>query len=557
MLPDQHPLGPAGRFAGAALAQIWGLPPARTMALVERDLPVEMRDGAVLLADHYAPAGLPERPTVLLRTPYGRGFLAAGMVGEVLAARGYHVLAVSSRGTFGSAGRFQPMRTEARDGQDVVAWLRRQTWFDGRLATWGPSYLGFTQWALASDPPPELRAMIVAVGLHDIPQAGRGHGPLELLNLLTWADVVAHQERLNPFLATARTLLAEQRLGPLLRQLPLDTASARLGGDPLPFYREWVDNEQPDDPYWDQGYRMGEALQRVQVPTLLVGGWYDWFIDQTLEQYTTLRRRGVPIRLVVGPWTHIQVNQQILLTETLAWLDAQVTGQGSPPPRAPVRIFVTGADSWLDTADWPGSRVRAEPWYLGSGGRLTPEAPDLEEGSSTFRYDPSDPTPSVGGRTMLPSGGPQINTSLEARPDVLTFSTAPLEGPLELRGQPQAILQMAVDNPAVDVFCRLCDVDRDGVSWNVSDRILRRNGSVGEVGRVETVHISLDPLAHRFLPRHRIRLQISGGAFPRYARNLGTGDPEASGEAMRVSRQTVYFDRDHPSSISLPVVRLE
>ncbi|MBO0709418.1 MAG: CocE/NonD family hydrolase, partial [Candidatus Dormibacteraeota bacterium] len=134
--------------------------------------------------------------------------------------------------------------------------------------------------------------------------------------------------------------------------------------------------------------------------------------------------------------------------------------------------------------------------------------------------------------------------------------TAPLEGPLEIRGRAEVTLHVAADSPHVDLFCRLCDVDRRGVSRNVADRILRRDPTRPKPGRVETVTLRLDAAAHRFLAGHRIRLQVSAGAFPRYSRNLGSGEPEATGSTMRVTHQTVYFDRSRPSQVTLPVVRV-
>ena len=550
-----RPLRAHARVTGAALSRLWGLPPASTDVLVERDLQVPMRDGVVLLADHYAPGGLPDRPTVLVRTPYGRGFGSALVAATPLAARGYHVLLVSCRGTFGSGRPFMPMVHEAQDGQDVVAWLRERDWFDGRLATWGPSYLGYTQWALALDPPPELRAMVVIVGLHDVAEAGRGQGPLEFQNLLFWSEIVAHQERDHPLIAAARTFTAERRLIPRLAALPIDEAAVELGGDQVPFFVEWVDHDSPEDGYW-QPYRLGAALERVNAPVLLIGGWYDYFIDQTLRQYEILRERGVSTRLLIGPWTHFTVDQQIVMTESLAWLDHYAGGEGPEPPAAAVRIFVTGVGSWLDLSSWPGPHIRPQPWYLNAGGRLTEEPPTLDEERSIIRYDPADPTPSVGGRVMAITGGVQDNAALEARSDVLVFSTPPLEGPLEIRGRAEVTLHVAADSPHVDLFARLCDVDPAGLSRNVADRILRRDPTRPEPGRVETVTLSLDAAAHRFLPGHRIRLQLSAGAFPRYARNLGSGEPEATGRTMRVTNQTVYFDRSRPSRLILPVVRV-
>ncbi|MBO0703545.1 MAG: CocE/NonD family hydrolase, partial [Candidatus Dormibacteraeota bacterium] len=386
-------------------------------------------------------------------------------------------------------------------------------------------------------------------------EAGRGQGPLEFQNFLFWAELVSHQEHDHPLVAAARTFTAERRLITRLASLPISEAAADLGGDQIPLFDEWVEHETVHDHYWDP-YRLGAALERVQAPVLLIGGWYDYFIDQTLRQYTALRDRGVPTRLVVGPWTHLTVDQHTVLAESLRWLDHHVAGEGSEPPRARVRVFVTGAGSWLDLSDWPGPHLAPQRWYLNSGGRLTPEPPTLDEGASTIRYDPADPTPSVGGRVMAVTGGVQNNAQLEARSDVIVFSTAPLEGPLEIRGRAEVTLQVASDSPHVDLFCRICDVDTRGVSRNVADRILRRDPQRPEPGRVETVTLSLDAAAHRFRRGHRIRLQVAAGAFPRYSRNLGSGEPDATGRTLRVTRQTVYFDRSRPSHVTLPAVRV-
>jgi uncharacterized protein len=182
-----RPQAPGARLVRAAMARRWKLGPARNSTAVERDMPVRMRDGVVLLADHFAPAVPGPSPTVLMRCPYGRGLLYSAMAWPY-AERGYHVLLQSTRGTFGSGGTFRPYADEAADGQDTVAWLREQDWFDGRLATAGSSYLGFVQWALTLDPPPELRAMVVQIAPHDLGLAASGHGPFELDRRGHWGE---------------------------------------------------------------------------------------------------------------------------------------------------------------------------------------------------------------------------------------------------------------------------------------------------------------------------------------------------------------------------------
>ena len=182
-----RPLGPRPLSRGAAAlgklaARAWSLPPQRNQVTVERDVQVPMSDGAMLLADHYRPVSVASAATVLVRCPYGRRGLFALQTAQIFAERGYHVLLQSVRGTFGSGGEFEPMQHEIADGQDTVAWLRQQSWFEGRLATYGPSYLGFVQWALAMDPPPELVAAVVHVGPHDWSRTAFRNGAFDMYN---------------------------------------------------------------------------------------------------------------------------------------------------------------------------------------------------------------------------------------------------------------------------------------------------------------------------------------------------------------------------------------
>ena len=216
-----RPLSPAAAALGKMFSRAWSLPPQRNQVAVERDVQVPMSDGVVLLADHYLPVSVASAAAVLVRCPYGRTGPFALQNAQILAERGYHVLMQSCRGTFGSGGEFEPMRHEITDGQDTVAWLREQSWFDGRLATYGASYLGFVQWALAMDPPPELVAAIVHIGPHDFSRSAFRNGVFDLYNYIGWSDLVAHQESAGRLRALVRTATAERRLRPVLDRLPV------------------------------------------------------------------------------------------------------------------------------------------------------------------------------------------------------------------------------------------------------------------------------------------------------------------------------------------------
>jgi uncharacterized protein len=548
-------LGPVAAATSAVYARAWGMPPKRNRVLVTRGLMVPMRDGVRLIADHYAPDIDEPGPTILIRCPYGRGAEYALLYAQPYAERGYHVLLQSTRGTFGSGGAFEPAVHEAADGQDTVAWLRRQPWFDGRLATLGPSYLGFVQWALAMDPPPELKAMVVHVGPHDMVRIAYGRGPFQLLFLLMWSEMVAHQERMGMVRATARLMSAERRLAPALNQLPMATAADNLGGDGAPWFREWVSGPDPDAPPWDP-YRASAALQRVTVPTLLVGGFHDMFLDQTIEQYQVLRSRGVEAAMTLGPWTHFTVDQRVVIPESLAWLDAHVAGTAPLPRRRPVRVWVSGLGAWRELDGWPPAGTAPKAWRLQPGGRLsTAEAAGAAPGGppDSFRFDPADPTPSVGGRMLSIRAGQRDNRKLEARPDVLTFTTSVLGEPVGILGTPVVDLRVSSDNPHIDVFARLCDVDESGCSRNVTDQIIRLPAGGVAPGQVRAVRLALDDTAYLFRAGHRIRLQISGGAHPRYARNLGTGEPIGTGIAMAPATISIHHDPGSPSTLELPI----
>jgi uncharacterized protein len=541
------PVGLAGNLLSSVIGRRWRMPARRNRVRVARAIEVPMRDGATLLADHYVPVTAERVPTILVRCPYGRGFPYSVLTAQLYAERGYHVLLQSTRGTFGSGGTFMPAVSEPDDGQDTVAWLRTQEWFDGRLATAGGSYLGYTQWALALDPPPELTAMVVMIGVHDISRAVYQQGPMELYNVVAWSDLLSHQETTGAVSGLVRMARAERRLATTLGRVPLRGAMDGLGGQGAPWYDDWVDHPDLTDPYWER-FRATEALRRSTVPTLLIGGWHDYFIDQTLQQYDALRSREVDVAMTIGPWTHLTVDNGIAMPEALSWLDAHAAGRAPVRREAPVRVFVGGAAQWENHQNWPPQGTTSTTLYLQEAGKLAESPPEQPMSATGFRYDPHDPTPSVGGRVMALSGGAQDNRKLEARDDVLVFTTEPLTRAVDVRGTPTVELHVTSDNANHDLFVRLCDVDPRGRSVNVTDRIVRYADSAKD----RVVRISLDSTAHRFIVGHRIRLQISGGAFPRFARNLGTGGHPGTSTAVEPTVHTIHHDVSRPSTIVLP-----
>jgi putative CocE/NonD family hydrolase len=505
---------------------------------------VPTRDGAELLTDHYEPRAA-ARGTVLIRSPYGRGLPVSWLHGRMLAARGFHVLVQSVRGTGGSSGVLRPMTQEADDGQDTVTWLRRQPWFTGSLATLGGSYLGWSQWSLLRDPPPELKAAVVVVGPHDMARAMNGTGAFALADFLGWSATVLAQGA-GGLRGLGRVLASGRRAGRATREAPLGEATETALDGVAPWFADWLSHSDPTDPFW-AAYDASDGVARVDAPVLLIGGWHDVFLDQTLEQYRTLRSRDVAVALTIGPWTHMDTlaaAARVIDRETLAWFDQHL---GGGPLRAqPVRVHITGAGEWRSMPAWPPA-TSSRVLRLRADGRLGDTA-DVEGASIGFRYDPADPTPAVGGRHMSSGAGVRDNRPLESRPDVLTFTSEPLESALEVTGAPGVSVALDTDNPHADVFIRLCDVDRGGRSRNVTEAY-RRLGP-GQVTDAGTLSIELGACAHRFAAGHRVRVQVSGGAHPRYARNPGTGESIATAVSFAATRYTIHCDR---SFLTLPI----
>lgn len=523
------------RLLDATLSRLMGVAPARNDYTVS-PVRTPMRDGVVLLGDHYEPATRTPRGTILIRTPYGRGFPTSATNGRLFAARGYHVVVQSVRGTFGSGGTFRAMAQETQDGPDTIAWLREQPWFDGRLATLGGSYLGWTQWSALREPPPELRTAVVYVGPHDFREAVYGTGAFTLGDFLSWSYQIAHQEDGGNLRRLATSVTARRRLRPGFEGLPLPAAAEPVLRGGAPWYGEWLAHSDGDDPWWEP-YRAGDALTQITAPVLLVSGWQDLFLEQTLQQYEVLRARDVDVALTVGPWTHLELGTQgaaLVSRETLAWLDQHMAG-GPAARKSAVHVHRTGEGRWHQLPAWPPATAPAV--FQPHDDRTLTTTP-ATRGTVSFRYDPADPTPTVGGRTLTGSMGVKDNRALESRPDVVTFTTDPLPTAVDVIGSPTLELAIAVDPPHADVFARLCDVDERGHSRNFSDLLHRLDPAV-PAGELHHLTLTLDPCYHRLKAGHRLRLQISGGAFPRYARNLGTPGSPAEGSELVASWHTV------------------
>jgi uncharacterized protein len=353
------------QYRRALLARSLRLPPPRFGVRVTRAIPVPMPDGVRLLADHYAPVGASAAPTILIRTPYGRaretpfgpGLTLAELPAQRFAERGYHVLVQGVRGCFASEGTFAPHEQEAADGAATVDWLVRQPWFGGALAGWGPSYLGYAQWATAAGAPGSLRALVPMATSAEVFSVAHPDGAFGLETRLRWAqsiDLLQALARGAWHTRIARVLLgrAEQRLRRAFMQLPLEHADVVAVGRELPFYRAALGNPTPDALFW-RARDHSAAVAGLDAPAHFVGGWHDYFLRGLLRNYATLRDAGQRPQLTIGPWHHTHPGLLLAgLREGLRWFDLHLRGEGRADAQ-PVRIFVTGANEWRALDSFP------------------------------------------------------------------------------------------------------------------------------------------------------------------------------------------------------------
>jgi putative CocE/NonD family hydrolase len=529
------------------------LPRTRGLLTVERDIPVPMRDGTILLADRYSPITARQAPTILVRTPYGRRGIPGLINGVPFAYFGYQVVVQSARGTFGSGGEFDPL-AEYDDGLATVDWLKLQPWFAGSFATYGASYLGYSAWATAATAGPELKAMATSVSASQFREAAYVGGAFALESALSWIDITARSEQ--PFGLLSAGLLSRRRAERAARSgRPLAELDALTTGAAVPFFQNLLSNQEPGATFWDKRDYSATVCD-VTAPVSMVGGWYDTFLPWQLKDYTELRAAGHRPYLTVGPWWHSDARHvMVSVRESLAWFQAHLRGDYSKLRANPVRLYVTGAGEWRSYLDWPVPAMRQRRWFLQPGHGLGESGPQAS-GPDTYRYDPANPTPSLGGPTLMGSARPVDHRPLERRPDLLVFSSPELRSDLEIIGPVTADLYVRSDREHTDFIVRLCDVSPDGTSHNVCEGglRLRPGGPAPDGDGVRRVQVDLWPAAHRFKRGHRVRVHVTSGAYPKVASNPGTGEPLGTAATMVTADQEVFHDPDHPSAIVLPVV---
>jgi uncharacterized protein len=581
---------------------------------VDFDVPAQMRDGTTLRANIYRPSTEGRWPVLLTRLPYGKDFSHGGGVLDALqvARRGYVVIIQDVRGRFASDGEWSPMRNEALDGVDTIAWASQLPYSNGQVGMFGASYFAFTQWSAAVHNPPALKAMVPWIAWDDAFDGVlfRG-GAFELGTAAHWQLSLGinvlmrrHAQDTDPRnlgQAMYGWVKAIDTLGTQgYWSLPLrEFEPLKHQGLAPDFFDAF---EYPIDRKYFEPISIRGKHEKVTVPTFNFGGWYDIFLKGTLENFCLMREQGSTpearqSKLLIGPWIHGghtnpvgEINfgfastpalinlQSDAASLQLRWFDHFLKGQDTGLLKeAPIKLFVMGANVWRDEQEWPLARAVETRYYLHSGGhantlhgdgRLSPIPAEIED-NDTFDYDPAHPVITRGGALLMSPEFPAgvfDQRPTELREDVLVYSTPELEHDIEITGPIVVHIWAISSAPDTDFVARLVDVHPDGYARNLTDGIIRARyrdlqkgdePSLIEPGKVYEYVIDLWATSNLFLRGHRIRLDITSSNFPRWDRNPNTGHAFGVDSEVAVAHQTILHDAEHPSYILLPVIPAE
>jgi putative CocE/NonD family hydrolase len=537
---------------------------------------------------------------LVTRTPYGKGGRDVLIDRDAAVARGYAVVVQDIRGRGDSGGSFVPVFAHERDdGYDTVEWAAQQPWSDGNVGIYGASGMGLTGLQALVSAPPHLRAAFVyaaGVDLHEGKIWSRG--VLELGFATHWTlfsfrldETIRRADlpRAEQDALLASLDLAQRQPWDTIRRLPLTVLfDARIA----PQWREWLAHPREDE-YW-KAISVLRRAAHVTAPLLHGTGWYDLYLGGHLDLYRALHASPArnTHRLFIGPWDHMSylssntsaagerdfgaqaIGGPALLPDLLfAWFDRWLKHDPTRRLPAPVRYFAMGPNAWRDAEAWPPPHSEVRYHLRSSGhantrhgdGRLEADAATGDEAPDTYVYDPRDPVPTVGGRSLHREWGPMgvfDQSAVEERPDVLVYTSAALRSPLEIAGHVRAVLHLATDAEDSDFSAKLVDVAPSGYAANIAEGLTRaryRGGTARDDwidARGFTCTVDLCDVAHTFAAGHRVRLEVSSSNFPRFSRNLNTRVvPEHGTEAdIRVARHQVWHTSDRASYLELPVV---
>ena len=527
-----------------------------------------MRDRLTLAADLVLPAE-PPAPAVVMRTPYGRGDERSSARADAFARAGYVSVWVDVRGRGDSDGEFEPYRNDGTDGFDVVEWAAAQDWCSGLVATYGGSYPGRIQWLTALHTPPSLAAMIVLVTPSDpfVENPTGVPGPMHIhWYRMTDGRVPQYTETVDWMEVYRHRPLAE-----------LDAAAGFVSRT----WREECRHQTLDD--WWEPLRYQQRLKEIDLPVLHISGWYDDEEIGTPANFAAMVAAGRSgQRLLMGPWGH-QVNAGRALGELdfghdsvidldatmMSFLDETVRGRPPADPIAPVRIFLMGANEWLDLESWPPPGSEDRSFYLDSGGRANSRFGDgrlIEtplEGESPrdeWIHDPDRPVPFITDASSAQIGGPDDYAGVQTRGDVLVYTSDALTEPLDVIGPVRLIAHVGTSAADTDVTAKLLDIHPNGFAQRLCDGLVRlryRDGhdhpSPVQPGTVYEVEVVMWDTCQRLHAGHRVGLEVASSAHPKYASNLGLAGDQTTATEGTIAYNRLHHGAAHPSRLVLTV----
>ncbi len=552
---------------------------------VQTGVRVKMRDGVQLVADVYRPKAAGKFPVLLTRTPYNRRDFNTG---TYLASRGYVAILQDTRGRFDSEGEFYPFKHEINDGYDTIEWAAALEYSNGDVGMFGGSYVGATQMLASVSTPPHLKAIFPYITASEYYDGWTYQsGALMQWFASSWASGLAED-------TLRKKANAQHRPKEWVTRLPVDDyrlIHIPTAQEVAPYFRDWVEHES-DDEYWRK-WKISDHYGRMNIKALHAGGWHDIFLKGSIKNFVEMRKSAATKeardgqRLLVGPWAHAATSpegrigdvvfgkQAVLdMNATIAkWADFALKGvKNEFAGDAPVRIFVMGDNVWRDEKEFPLARAQSTKYYFHSNngansasgdGGLSTKLPGSEK-PAIYDYDPQNPTPTIGGRLCCGAAiqpGPFDQRPNESRQDVLVFSTPPLERDVEVTGYITAEVYASTSAPDTDFTAMIVDVDPSGYARFLTDGIARaryRNSTQRaepiEPGKVYKYTIDLWATSNVFKAGNRIRVYISSSNFPRFNRNLNTGEETMRATNMVNARQTIYHDAQRPSAIVLPII---
>lgn len=553
---------------------------------IQPGVSVKMRDGVSLVADIYSPVSDEKFPVLLTRTPYNR--TGDPRFANELASHGYIVILQDTRGRFASGGEFYPFRNESADGFDTVEWAAKLEQSNGKVGMFGGSYVGATQMLAAMAVPPHLVSILPYVTASEYYDGWTyQNGALMQWFSSSWTSGLAI-DTLRRYADRAQAPKEWVNTLPLQDYPLLKTPQT---SELAPYFRDWLSHER-DDAYWAQ-WRVSDHYSKMTVMGLHAGGWHDLFLKGSIKNYNGLRQQAATAearagqRLLVGPWAHagtspagkigdVVFGKDAVLDNTnttLKWFDYTLKGiKNEFASGAPVRLFIMGTNAWRDEQEFPLARTRYTKYYLhsskgangiGGDGSLSVALPEAEK-QDQFTYDPQNPVPTIGGRLCCGGAippGPADQRANETRPDVLVFSTPVLTEDTEVTGYVSVELYASTSAVDTDFTALLVDVDESGYARFLTDGIVRaryrestKEASAITPGKIYKYTIDLWATANVFKAGHRIRLYISSSNFPRFNRNMNTGDDIIGTSRSLKAQQTIYHDREHSSVLILPVI---